>query len=179
MKGIVFTEFLELVGRKYGIEMMDFIIESSDLPSGGAYTAIGTYDHGELIALVRNLGRAVGVPMPELFRNYGQHLFARFSVRYPRFFDGVTSCFDILDRIEGHIHSDVRKLYPDAELPSIDVDWRTEDKIELFYSSTRPLAALAEGLMRGAIAHFGETIAVRELDAAEDGTFIRFELTRS
>jgi hypothetical protein len=33
--------------------------------------------------------------------------------------------------------------------------------------------------MRGAIAHFGEKIEVRELDAAEDGTFIRFELIRS
>jgi hypothetical protein len=179
MKGIVFTEFLEHVGRKYGIEMMDFIIESADLPSRGAYTAVGTYDHGELIALVRNLATAIGVPMPELFRNYGQHLFARFSVRYPRFFDGITSSFEFLDRIEGHIHVEVQKLHPDAELPSIDVDWRTEDKIELFYSSTRPFAAFAEGLMRGAIAHFGERIAVRELDAAEDGTFIRFELTRS
>jgi hypothetical protein len=179
MKGIVFTEFLELVGRKYGPEVMDFIIESSDLPSGGAYTAVGTYDHGEMIALVKTLSEAVRVPVPELLRSYGQHLFARFSVRYPRFFDGITSCFEFLDRIEGHIHVEVRKLHPDAELPSIDVNWRSEDRIELFYSSTRPFAAFAEGLMRGAIAHFGETIAVREMDAAEDGTFIRFELTRS
>ncbi|WP_395017011.1 heme NO-binding domain-containing protein [Dongia sp.] len=179
MKGIVFTEFLELVGRNYGVEMMDFIIEASDLPSGGAYTAVGSYDHGEMITLVQNLSTATRVPVPELLRAYGQHLFARFSVRYPRFFDGITSCFEFLDRIEGHIHVEVRKLYPDAELPSIDIDWRTEDRIELFYSSTRPFAAFAEGLMRGAIAHFGEAIEVRQLDAAADGTFIRFELTRS
>lgn len=179
MKGIVFTEFLELVGRKYGVEMMDLIIESADLPSGGAYTAVGTYDHREMLTLVKNLSAATLVPVPDLLRSYGEHLFARFSVRYPRFFDGITSCFEFLDRIEGHIHVEVRKLYPDADLPSIDVDWRTEDRIQLFYTSTRPFAALAEGLMRGAIAHFGEEIAVRELDAAADGTFIRFELTRS
>jgi hypothetical protein len=179
MKGIVFTEFLELVGRKYGIEMMDFIIESSDLPSGGAYTAVGTYDHQELIALVKNLSIALRIPVPELFQTYGKHLFARFSVRHPAFFEGISTCFEFFDRIEAHIHAEVQKLYPDAELPSIDVDWRTEDRIQLFYTSTRPFAAFAEGLMRGAIAHFGETIEVRELDAAADGTFIRFELTRS
>jgi hypothetical protein len=179
MKGIVFTEFLELVGRKYGIEMMDFIIDSSDLPSGGAYTAAGTYDHGELISLVGNLSTAIRVPVPELFKSYGQHLFARLSVRYPTCFDGITSCFEFFDRMEDHVLSAVRKGDPGAELPSIDVDWRTEDKIQLFYTSTRPFAAFAEGLMRGAIAHFGEKIEVRELDAAEDGTFIRFELTRS
>jgi hypothetical protein len=178
MKGIVFTEFLEFVGRKYGVETMDFMIESSDLPSGGVYTAAGAYDHRELITLVKTLSTAIGVPEPELFRAYGHLLLARFSVRYPQFFDGITNCFEFFDRIGAHVHAEVQKLYPDAELPVIDVDWRTEDRIQLFYTSTRPFAAFAEGLMRGAIAHFGEAIAVREMDAAEDGTFIRFELTR-
>ena len=179
MKGIVFTEFLELVGRKYGSATMDSIIESAELPSRGAYTADGSYDDGELMTLARKLSEAVHLPAPELLKAFGQHLFARFSVRYPPLFDGVTSCFDFLDRIEEHVYAEIRKIYPDAELPSIDVDWRTEDRIQLFYTSTRPLAPFAEGLMRGAIAYFGETIEVRELDAAEDGTFIRFELVRS
>ena len=90
MKGIVFTEFLELVGRKYGVEMMDLFIEASDLPSGGAYTAVGTYDHGEMLALVQNLSTAIRVPVPELLKTYGQHLFARFSVRYPKFFAEIS-----------------------------------------------------------------------------------------
>jgi hypothetical protein len=178
MKGIVFTEFLEFVGRKYGVETMDFMIESSDLPSSGVYTAAGTYDHRELITLVETLSTAIGVAEAELFRTYGQHLLARFSVRYPQFFEGVANCFEFFDHIETHVHAEVEKLYPDAELPAIDVVWRTEDKIQFVYISARPFAALAEGLMRGAIAHFGEAIAVREMDAAEDGTFVRFELTR-
>jgi hypothetical protein len=128
---------------------------------------------------VKNLSIALRIPAPELFRTYGQHLFARFSVRHPAFFEGITTCFEFFDRIEDHLHSEIRAADPDAELPSIDVDWRTEDKIQLFYTSTRPFAAFAEGLMRGAIAHFGEKVDVREIDAAADGTFIRFELTRS
>jgi hypothetical protein len=179
MKGIVFTEFLELVGKKYGVEVMDLIIEAADLPSGGAYTAVGTYDHGEMLVLVQNLSDAIRVPVSDLLNTFGQHLFARFSVRYPKFFAGITSSFDFLDRIEAHIHGEVRKLYPDAELPSIQVNWRSEDRIEFVYSSTRPLAAFAEGLMRGAITHFEERIEVRQIDAAEDGTFVCFELTRS
>src|SRR5689334_25047920 len=119
MKGIVFTEFLEHVGRKYGVETMDFMIESSDLPSGGVYTAAGTYDHRELITLVKTLSTAIRVPEPELFKAYGQHLLARFSVRYPQFFEGVANCFEFFDRIGSHIHPEVQKLDPDAELPAI------------------------------------------------------------
>jgi hypothetical protein len=179
MKGIVFTEFLELVGRKYGVEVMDLIIEASDLPSGGAYTAVGTYDHEEMLALVHNLSVAIRVPMRDLLETYGRYLFARFSLRHPELFDGATSSFHLLDRIEGHIHGEVRKLHPDAELPAIQVNWRSEDRIEFAYSSTRPFAAFAEGLMRGAIAHFEERVEVRLIDASDDGTFICFELTRS
>lgn len=179
MKGIVFTEFLELVGRKFGVEVMDLIIESSDLPSQAAYTAVGTYDHGEMLALVKNLSKATCVPVPELFKTYGEYLFARFALRYPQFFAGIGSSFEFLDRIEAQIHVEVKKLYPDAELPSIEVHWLSEDRIHLAYSSTRPFARFAEGLMRGAVAFFEEKIAIRELDAADDGTFVLFELMRS
>ena len=179
MKGMVFTEFLELVGRKYGVEVMDLILEATELPSGGIYVDVGTYDHEEMLILVKNLSEAIRIPAPELLKTYGQYLFGRFSVRYPQLFEGVTSSFAFLDRIEGHIHGEVQKLYQDAELPSLQVHWRSEDCIEFIYSSARPFAAFAEGLMRGAIAHFGEAIEVRQIGAAEDGTFIVFELKKS
>jgi len=175
MKGIVFTEFLELVCRKYGPEMMDFIIESARLPSGAAYTATGTYDHREMVSLVKTLSVATRVPVAELFKAYGEHLFDRFAVRYPQFFAGITSSFEFLDRVE----QQVRKLHPEAELPSIEVHWLSDTRIHLAYSSTRPLARFAEGLMRGAVAYFEEQVGIREIDATEDDTFILFELVKS
>ena len=46
MKGVIFTEFLEMVESHFSPEMADRIITAARLPSGGAYTAVGTYDHG-------------------------------------------------------------------------------------------------------------------------------------
>ena len=44
MKGMVFTELLDMVEDKFGIDMVDSIIEDADLPvSKGVYTAVGTY----------------------------------------------------------------------------------------------------------------------------------------
>ena len=42
MKGIVFTEFLEMVESKFGIEMVNGLLDSSELASGGVYSAVGT-----------------------------------------------------------------------------------------------------------------------------------------
>ena len=45
MKGLVFTEFLELVDEQFSFETCEQIIEMSDLPSGGIYTSVGTTSH--------------------------------------------------------------------------------------------------------------------------------------
>jgi len=64
MKGIVFNEFIEMVEDKFGEDMVDDIIDESDLPSGGAYTTVGTYDHGELVTMVVKLSEFQGWQSP-------------------------------------------------------------------------------------------------------------------
>ena len=95
------------------------------LPSGGAYTAVGTYDHGEMWSLVIELGKATGTPVPHLMHAFGEHLFHRFTVVYPVLFEKASSAFDFLQKLEGLIHAEVRKLYPDAELPRFDIAERS------------------------------------------------------
>ena len=68
MKGIVFTEFLDLVEEKFGLEMVDDIINSSDLLSGGAYTSIGTYDFAEMHQLITHLSANTDIPINDLWR---------------------------------------------------------------------------------------------------------------
>ncbi len=55
MKGIVFTEFLEMVEESFGFELADRIVVDSKLPSGAVYTAVGTYSHGEMLDLIHKL----------------------------------------------------------------------------------------------------------------------------
>src|SRR5688500_13719002 len=86
MKGIVFTEFLEMVEHQFGPAIADRIIVESKVASNGAYTSVGTYDHGELVAMVVCLSAATGVPAEALVQAFGEHLFERFAVGFPQFF---------------------------------------------------------------------------------------------
>lgn len=178
MKGIVFTEFLEMVESRFSPEMADSIIEGAELPSGGAYTAVGTYNHSEMIELVTCLSKETGISAAELMRSFGMFLFERFYVLFPRYFNGIDSSFRFLGQIENYIHVEVRKLYPEAELPSFEYDISRPGSMCLTYRSTRPLAGLAEGLIRGCVAHFGENadIAVEDLSNGK-GTAARFLIT--
>lgn len=165
MKGMVFTEFLEMVEDKFSADMVDDIIADSNLPNAGAYTAVGTYDHGELVQMVVALSKRTEIPAAALVQVFGEHLFGRFHVLYPSFFTGVTSALDFLEGIETVIHTEVRKLYPDAQLPQFECT-RSQDGLKMLYSSPRHFGDLAEGLIKGAVAHFGGGIEVTRIAQA-------------
>ena len=178
MKGMVFTEFLEMVEARWSADLVDDLVESTPLASAGRYTAVGTYGHEELVALVRTLSARVDLPVPALVQAFGRHLFGRFVDGYPAFFVGVADAFDFLSRIEDVIHVEVLKLYPDATLPRFDIT-RRGDALEMIYRSSRHFEDLAHGLIEGCLDHFGEraTIERTPIDDGPDGA-VRFHLTR-
>jgi len=176
MKGIVFTEFLAMVDDRFSPAMVERILDGATLSSGGAYTAVGTYDYREILELVGRLSRETDLAPSDLVRAFGEHLFGRFVVGYPQFFTDVDDAFTFLQRIDGYIHIEVRKLYPDAELPRFECDLSQPGRMVLTYRSSRPFADLAEGLILGCVNHFGEALDITREDMAPDGTAARFLL---
>jgi hypothetical protein len=169
MKGIVFTEFLEMVEDRFSPDMVDDIIDAAAPPNGGAYTAVGTYDHSELVAMVVALSEKSGLPVPALVHAFGQHMFGRFLANFPGFFVGVTGAVQFLSGIEHIIHAEVLKLYPDAQLPRFECEPLPDGGLRMVYRSPRHFEDLAHGLIDGAVAHWGGGYSVSRL-AVEQGT---------
>ena len=178
MKGIVFSEFAELVETKFSPEMYDEIIMEADLPSGGAYTAVGTYEHAEMVQLVTKLSEKSGIAINDLLYTFGEYLAGRFASIYPAFFDEAGNVFSFMKSLNDHIHVEVLKLYPDADLPHFSFDDSDPDCLVMIYQSERGMAHLANGLMHGAIAHFNEDIAVSMTEIDGPG-HVRFELSKN
>jgi Haem-NO-binding len=159
MKGIVFTEFMEMVESRFSADLLDDVIAAADLPHGGAYTSVGTYDHAELVRMVVALSDKTQVPVPHLIKAFGAYLFGRFQALYPGFFQGVPDALTFLSGIENIIHAEVIKLYPDAQLPQFQCQ-RLGNGLEMLYLSPRHFEDLAHGLIEGAIAHWGGGLVV-------------------
>jgi hypothetical protein len=180
MKGMVFTEFLEMVEEKFGYEVLDRLTALPCLSENAAYTAVGNYPHGDILRMLDELHDAVGLPHKELILAFAGWMFDVFLRLHPEFFDRIQSTFDFLNGIDTVIHTEVRRLYSDARTPSFEASALSADQMVLEYSSWRPFADLAEGLILAASAHFKEDIAIeREEGATGDGRSARFVLTRS
>lgn len=180
MLGMVFTEFLEMVEQRYSPELADQMLTETQLANDGAYTAVGYYPFEEMQALVTTLARLTGSSVSMLVKVYGEHLFQRFVELYPQMLQHCHDAFSLLASVDGHVHQEVHKLYPQAQLPTFETAEHTPERLLLIYRSSRGLADLAEGLIRGCIGHYGETIRLRREDLpVSDGiSATRFEMTR-
>jgi hypothetical protein len=164
MKGLVFVELLAMAEDAFGEDVVDDVIERAQLPSGGAYTAVGNYPCDELMTLVRGFSQNSGIAAPELQRLFGHWMMNSFVRHYPDFFVGRTGSLDMLAAIEDEIHVEVRKLYPDADLPNFDVVRPDPHSMQMTYRSPRPLADFCHGLIEGCVTHFSETAQIDRKD---------------
>lgn len=169
MKGMVFTEFMDMVEEVFSADILEDIIDKSDLPNEGAYTAVGTYDHQEIVRMTSNLSEVVDIPVATLLEVFGKHLFGRFTERYPAFFEGVSEPFAFLKNIDNYIHVEVIKLYPDAELPRFYHQQKSDKELVMYYLSYRHFEDLAVGLIHGCLAHFNVTGEVTKCESEYQG----------
>lgn len=175
MKGIVLTEFIDTVEARYGIEVVDKMVQQADLESEGAFTSVGSYDHRELFKMLTVLSEITGKTMADLMKEFGVLLFKNlFATKYSALFAHIKSSIDFFENIDGYIHVEVAKLYPDAELPKFEYRRTGPNTIEMIYRSRRKMSMFAEGLMLGCAEHLNEKLNIEKEDLSGDGTVVRF-----
>ncbi|WP_010181059.1 heme NO-binding domain-containing protein [Aquimarina agarilytica] len=179
MKGIVFTEFLELVEEKFGLAMVDKIITNSNLPSGGAYTAIGTYDFAEMLSLLTHLSEQTSITIDDLLLVYGEHFFSVLARSYPQLIEKYKEPIELLSSIENHIHVEVRKIYPDAELPTFEIVEKTEQALIMIYKSSRAMSNFGLGLMNQTFTHYNANATILLEKIKTDGTEVKFSISQN
>lgn len=178
MKGIIFTEFNEMVENQFSPELLDEIIVECDLASDGAYTTVGTYDHAELIQMVTKLAEKTNTATDDLVFAFGEHLASRFAILFPSFFNESKSMFEFMKSLDNHIHVEVQKLYPDADLPKFSFEESDPSCLIMDYRSSRGMSTLAHGLMQGVLKYYNETISIKP-EHISGNSHVRFHLTKT
>ena len=130
MKGLVFTTFYDFCETNFSADLLDDIIAESGVPHDGAYTSVGTYPFEEMVALVTSATAVAGIGLRSLLERFGEHCFNKWVGYVPAHFQGK-DLFDVLASIDTFHEDEVRKLYPDAELPSFVVESRSARELTL------------------------------------------------
>lgn len=177
MKGMVFTELVEFVEEKFGFEVADSMIEASLLPTKGAYTQAANYSFEELLAIIIKLSEITGIEVNTLIETYARHLFGRIVTLYPPMMQNFDSALSFIAQVDTFIHPQVKKLYPDAELPRFEQISLNDSELVIDYISSKPLIPMAVGLMYGSADYFHQDIAIRFIENPSEGVRARFTVT--
>ena len=105
---------------------------------------------------------------------YGEHFFGVIEKSYPDLLATYTDPIDMLSSIENHIHVEVRKIYPDAELPTFKVLEKTKTSLVVIYTSSRAMHQFGLGLMNKTFEHFNTAASIETKKIKEDGTEVMF-----
>lgn len=178
MKGIVFTEFFSMIEESYGYEMVDHLIQSTNLPSQGIYTAVGTYDHSEIVTLLGELHEKTKIPLTQLLQKFGHHLYKVFTSQYSYLVERSSGAFNMLSSIENYIHVEVKKLYPDAQLPHFQIEKKNENHLVMIYTSERKLGHLAFGLIEACLQSYDTKASIDMSVLDEEGKIVRFDIKK-
>lgn len=174
MKGVLFNVVEDAVVEMFDDEMWDGLLEEAGVD--GAYTALGDYPHTDLVAIVNAAAARLDMDPGDVLRTVGARCFGHLLGRYPAFGDAAANARDFVVQVESFIHPEVLKLYPSATLPRFEFEHRDDGVLRMTYRSDRCLAPLAEGLVEGAAAHFGETIDITPVASAAGGATATVDL---
>jgi len=177
LKGIIFTEFLAFAEDRHGDDFVDDLIYHAKLPGKGVYTSVGTYEFSELARLLGLYCQFTESRAPDVLRLFGKYLVGAFYKKWPDIFARYGGTIELLNQVEDNIHVEVKKLYPDAQLPTFRTIEIGKNSIVMDYASCRALSDLATGLISGVADHYQENaeILTESVDSADIPT-VRFRV---
>ena len=156
LKGTIFVELVKMAESAFGEETVDMVLDKANLDNGGAFTTVGNYPCSELVKIVVAFSEHSGLSPEILQKKFGHWMMDHFVEAYPQFFKNKTDAFEMLESIEAEIHVEVRKLYPEAELPTFATERTTPNRLTMTYESPRPLSAFCHGMIEACLEHFDE-----------------------
>jgi len=158
MHGLIFGGLREFAEQRLGAAA------AAEIWAGTAFELDAAYPDEDFLAQVERVRAAAGVTHSELEREFGsftaQEVFLRL---YPDYYDANAGCLPFLLGIEEKIHEVVRTTIPGALPPKLHVRTLGADGVLVSYTSERQLCRLLEGLLLGVAAHYGERVALEEI----------------
>ncbi len=162
MKGAIFKLLEEFVDATYGSDAFDELVESTELETAEPFVGPGNYPPGDLLALVATAVAIHDTTVERLLRAFGRHAFPSLARSVPTLIEGLVTPRAFLRGLESMIHTEVRKLDPEANPARFTVTDVDETKILLHYESPFGLFPLVEGFLDG-VADWYETPLDHEL----------------
>ncbi|MCA8971331.1 MAG: heme NO-binding domain-containing protein [Planctomycetes bacterium] len=166
---MMFNVFENFLVHNWGEDFFEDVLSATTLTTTEPFVAPGTYADADLFALVETTVATLEIPLRDALVEFGRFAFSELARTHPSFVTRHDDVRDLLRAVDSIIHIEVRKLYPGAATPKIQVSDIGDSGVRLTYASPRRLCAVLEGLVLGAADCFGTTATMQHSSCMHDG----------
>ncbi len=173
MKGSIFKLLADFVDQTYGPDAFEDLVDATDLETAEPFVGPGNYPASDLLALVDTAVTTHEVEVEPLLRAFGRHSFPALARSVPTLLEGLDDPHSLLLNLETVIHTEVRKLDPEASPARFSAVEHGPGVLTLNYESDFGLFALVEGFLDGLADWYGVPVGYeRRSTAGTSGSFL-------
>ena len=158
MKGMIFLAFEDFVVANWGEDTFDDILAETQLETTGPFVATGFYPPTDLLALVNTACDVLDVDLDDAIKAFASHAFPLLAESVLPLMEQLPDLRTFLMQLESLIHTEIRKLHPEADPARLTIEETDCGDLMLHYASPLGLYAMVEGLLDGAATWYGESI---------------------
>jgi len=179
MKGIFFTEFLEMAEKDFGHDITEKIISELGVGNNGVYETEIEYPCVQFVNLCELLGSEIGNSPSDVAKNFGDYLFSRFVILFRPSFAGNSTVFEFLDQVDEFIHEKMQDCFPALKIPKFRAIKINESTFQISYQTEKIFVDLAIGLLMGCQRFFNEELTLNTEYISERSGLVCFTLSKS
>ncbi|WP_372751431.1 heme NO-binding domain-containing protein [Labilibaculum sp.] len=179
MKGIFFTELLEMTEKEYGIDITEKIIAELGVGNNGVYEATYDYPYTQFVEMCDILSNEVKNSVSDLVKNFGEYLFSRLVILFRPDFAGNTDVFEFLGQIDDFIHHSIQERFTKVEIPRFKAIQINDSTFQISCQSEEVLIDLAIGLFMGCQRFFNEELTLKTEFISKRSKLVCFTLSKN
>lgn len=154
MKGLLFTELMEMVEENFGYNTANAIVQHSKLSTNGVYTAARSYHRNEMSILFQQLHKQTRVSIQKLSIIFGMHLSKRIAFNYPHYFDYINRIFSFISKKESIKRHHDEQLFEFIE--------SSENSLTIIYNPVLKANCISDGIAQGYLEYFNSLNCIQE-----------------
>ena len=178
MHGLVFTYVQKFVQKEFGNDVWKSLTSEAGV-DGKSYSPAKSYPDEDAIAIVGAAAKLLELPAQEVLTTIGRGIAPDLMNLYRNRLPQNWGTIDLIENVEGIIHSAVRVGNPGAHPPVLDCIRDGKDRIQIIYSSHRQMCGLLRGIVDGVARYYREVITIEKTACMLDGApYCVFEITK-
>ena len=160
MKGTIFRCLQDVVTDTAGADVWINILKKSQVHASSIFAATDDFDNELFSKLITVTSDVLQLDQQIVFDKFGEHWSKKYAPKlYSVYFRRANSLRDFLLSMD-HVHDTVTRRIENAQPPRFTYDDSTPDILIMSYNSSKGLAKLMPGLVKGAAQYYNEKVDV-------------------